>query len=111
MVRFLFLLSITFSPIGWEECFSQSWQVPHRLIGFVLSSRETLFEEWGMWHFVQFPSWTGLCFTSGLFQPLDGVLVAFPAEGKLRLLQEGVLPGGVRAMAVLAATVLSTTGQ
>src|SRR3990170_8972234 len=66
MARFLFLLSITFSPIGWEECFCQSWQVPQRVITLVLSSRKTLFEEWGMWHFVQFPSWAGLCFTRDL---------------------------------------------
>src|SRR3990172_1569118 len=66
MVTFLFLLSTAFSPIGWEECFCQSWHVPHKLIGLVLSRRKTLFEEWGMWHFVQLPSCAGLCFTRDL---------------------------------------------
>ena len=58
-LTFLFRGSVTFSPMGCELCFSQSWQVPHSSTIEAWLIRFTLSEAWGRWQVVQLPSWTG----------------------------------------------------
>src|SRR6266536_1449400 len=62
MVRFLFRGSLSFSPMGCDECLSQSWQVPHRVTMSPFTSWSGMSEECGSWQAVQLPSLTGACF-------------------------------------------------
>src|SRR6266542_2757965 len=61
-VRFALRGSFFVSPIGCEECFCQSWHVPHSSIPLALTNMSGMSDECGSWHLTQLPSRIGSCF-------------------------------------------------
>src|SRR5574337_1753244 len=60
-VRFLLRGSLYFSPIGCEECLSQSWQLPHISTTSALANMSGASEPWGSWQALHWPPCTGSC--------------------------------------------------